>query len=208
MPVLGNATKPSNSWGAYEGHTYPSQMAEKLQHTRAIRILQLGSWIGGWNGTCRVRLTVWRYSDRVVIAQSAEIVVPNKGAGGPSGGNVNSIVGAVVAPVDIPANTPFYVGWVSHHDDGMQFSFGSTSSGQHIEGKIGENAYPGAPLANATLIARRVGAWVQDYADMAGAHVYRGSAFTRAEVVVQRGAAKSPAQRVAVYRNGAWVDGG
>lgn len=209
MPAIGDATKPSGGWHAFTGNTQVQQEAELLTMPELGDVTSLGAWVGGWSGTCRIVLCLWRL-DGVLLAQSAQVTVANFGAGGPAGGNVQSVI-AGIAPVRLAKNQPFFVGFDRHGSDGHQISVGGAGSPSHYEGRHGGSgsAWPGnlgAAGGIATQV-RRSGAWVASYTRTPGAKVMRSGVQTDAQAVqVLRSGAWADALAVQIMRSGAWVD--
>ena len=191
MATIGNPDRPGGSWHA-ASDPYWDQEADLLEMPARGELLSLGAWLGGWNGTCRGRLCVW---DAVgtLLGQSAQFTVANEGGGGPPGSNVERYESALETPVELAKGAGFYVGFNRHPADGLQVSLGP-SGGTHYHGKSGAT-WPN-DLGNSGGISsepRRVGAYVANYEQTTGAHVYRSGAWTEAESVQE-------------YRSGAWVE--
>ena len=205
MPTIGAGAKPGGTYHAFGGSSQINQEAELLEAPVRLRLLELGSWVGGWADTCRVRLCVWD-ADGDLLGQSAQITVANEGAAGT--GNVSLYTEPLLTPVELAKGAEFYVGFVRHPDDAHQVSVGATSTGPHYHGRSGAT-WPNN-LGNAegpTSQARRVGSYVADYEAIAGAKVYRSGAWVDAEsVLVYRSGAWVDAEAVQVRRGSSWVD--
>jgi hypothetical protein len=208
VPTIGTITKPGGGWHAYGGSSETTQEAEILVMPKRGRILSVGAWIGGWADTPRVRLCVWAYPAKTLLAQSAQIIVPNEGAGGPSGSNVTLQVAPLEVPPEIAKGASFYVGFARHPDDAHQVSTGASGSGPHYHGRSG-GVWPNnlGNVEGPTEQVRRIGAYVADYETLPGAWVYRGAAWVEADTVqLWRGGVWVDADGVAIDRAGAWVD--
>ncbi len=203
MPVLGANSKPGFSYHSYSGTSQPNQEAEPMTlPDQRIRILTLGQWLGGWGGTCRVRLCIWDGDFQTLLAQTAEITVANLGSGD---GKANSYTADLITPYEADAGQTILVGFTRHRDDGHNVLTGNAAyTHEH-----GRGAYPGAPFGDidqTSGIAKRIGAWVQDYEPLANAYVYRSGLWQRATPKVYRSGSWVDAEGVKVYRSGAWVD--
>jgi hypothetical protein len=204
VPELGNSAKPSSGWHALGGSSQASIEVEKLTAPGRIRITSVGVWAGGWAGSCRAHLGIWSAAG-ALLGQSAEVSFANEGAGGPAGGNVARYV-AAIAPVELDAGAVFYVGFNRHPNDSHQVSGGPTST-EHFEDQVGVSSWPTPSISSPSTVQRRIGAYVADYVELAGAWVRRAGAWVLAdEVLVRRGGVWVPADTVAIRRAGAWVD--
>jgi hypothetical protein len=206
VPELGNSGKPGSGWEAYGGSSYPSIEVEQLTAPRRLRILSVGVWAGGWSGSCRARLGIWSAAG-ALLGQSAEVSFANEGAGGPAGSNVARYVAALAVPVELDAGVNFYVGFNRHPNDAHQVSKGASGSGPHFHDEVGPASWPTPPITAPVSVDRRIGAYVADYLELAGAWVRRGGSWVLAgELLVRRGGVWVPADTVAVRRGAAWVD--
>lgn len=213
MPTLGATTKPSSSWHAFSSSSETNQEAEELTIPTAIRVLELGQWVGGWSGTCRVSLSIWDATgSRPLLGRTATITAANEGAGGPSGGNVALYTGELLTPVELSAGDRVLVGFSRHPSDGHQVSLGSSTSGPHYHGRYGGSTWDADdPFADAggsyEESDRRIGAYIADYEELATAYVRRSGVWVRADSVqVRRSGAWVNATAVQLRRSGAWED--
>jgi hypothetical protein len=206
MPTLGYDSKPAFGYHAFGGLSEPNQEAEVITlPAQRIRITKLAGWLGGWSGTCRMRLTMWDDDTEAVLAQTAEFVVANEGA---PAEDVNTLYAVdLSAPYETP--TPgmvVKVGFTRHRDDAHITNTGSTVT-QHYHGR---GAYPGGTFGDVQTYAaqsRRIGVYIADYQIMGSAWVYRSGAWVRSDAVkVYRSGSWVDADAVKVYRSGAWVD--
>lgn len=211
MPTIGTTTKPSGGWHAFAGSSQVQQEAELLTAPAHIDVLELAGWIGGWNGTCRVKLCLWD-SLGSLLGESAQITVANEGAGGPAGSNVQLYTAALLVPVRLAAGALFFAGFDRHASDGHQISVGGAGSGSHYEGRHGGSSAPwpgdlGAASGGPDVQDRRAGQYVSNYANVAGAKVYRSGAWADAEsVLVRRSGAWVDVDAVQLRRSSAWID--
>lgn len=203
MPIWGNDAEPGFGWHAFSSSAHPNQEAEALTlPDQRIRVLELGAWVGGWNGTCRIRLCAWA-EDGTLLAQSAEQTIPNEGSGGE--GQIARHTGALLVPYESEPGELIWVGFTRNRSDGHQIGTGSTIN-QHFHGRA---PYPDGDFGEVELYvaqARRIGCWIEDYEPIATAHVYRSGAWTDPETVVRRSAAWGDPESVQAYRSGAWTD--
>ena len=210
MATIGDSSKPSGGWHAFTGNTQVQQEAELLTMPELGDVLQIGAWIGGWSGTCRAILCLWRL-DGVLLGQTAQVTAANFGAGGPAGGNVNSFIGTLLTPVRLAAGQAFFVGFDRHGSDGHQISVGGPGSPSHYEGRHGGSGstWPGnlGAAGGVATAVRRSGAWVANYVRVPGAKVMRSGVQTDAQAVqVLRSGAWTDVLGVQIMRSGAWVD--
>lgn len=211
MPTIGTSTKPSSSWHAFSSSSNPNQEAELLTMPETGELLQLGAWVGGWSGTCRIMLMAWDV-DGVQLGHSAQVTVANQGAGGPSGGNVEQVIEDLLAPIRLVAGTQFYVGFARHNSDGHQVS--ASGSGEHFEGRSGggtgsawQTAALGAVSGGPANQTRRIGAWVNNYEPVAGGRVRVAGAFVDVDAARYRaGGAWVDLDAVKIRSGGVWVD--
>lgn len=210
MAHIGNPDKPGQQWHAYGGTGYTQQEAEQLTMPEKGELLELGAWVGGWDGTCRVYLCVWA-SDLELLASVGPFTVSNQGAGGPAGSNVELVTGTLATPLRLDAGDVFYVGFDRHANDGHQISVGGLDGREHYEGRRGGTgaAWPGK-LGGTTGVAnvnRRSGAYVVDYAPIAGGKVYDGTDWIDAErVATYVGGSWQDVESVKVYNGSSWID--
>jgi hypothetical protein len=174
------------------------------------RLLELGAWVGGWNDTPRVRLSVWTTAG-VLLGQSAQFSVANEGSGGGPGSNVALYTELLETPIELAAGVSFYVGPSRHPDDGFQVSLGAPGSGPYYAGRSGGAGWPtpnifgnvGTPETE----DRRIGAYVANYEPIPGAYLLRSGVWTEAGAVnVQRSGVQDEAEAVRIFRSGAWID--
>lgn len=210
MTTLGDSSKPSGGWEAYAGSSQIQQEATQLTIPEHADVTEIGAWVGGWEGTCRVYLCLWS-ADLELIGSLGPITVANEGAGGPAGGNVTSQTGTLSPAVRLAAGTVVYVGFDRHVDDGHQVSIGGPASPDHYHGRHGgpAAAWPG-DLGHAsgglTGAARRVGSWLV-YEPVAGAKVYRSGSWDDADTVqVRRSGSWQDVDAVQLRRSGSWTD--
>lgn len=206
MAIIGNDTKPGYSYHAYGGSGQINQEAEDITlPTGRIRITRLGGWIGGWNDSPRVCLTIWDPATGAVVAQSVQFSVSNQGAA--ADGHVVKYVADLVTPYEAVGPAILRVGFTRHRDDAHQVSTGATSAAGHEHGRGG---YPGGGFASIDggyAENRRIGMWIDDYVPIRGGWVYRGGAWIRAdEMLVYRSGAWVQSASVLVYRSGSWVE--
>lgn len=211
MPTIGNSTKPSSGWHAYSSSSNPNQEAELLTMPERGDLLELGAWVGGWSGSCRTVLAVWAV-DGTMLGSCPQVTVANQGAGGPSGGNVVSVVGTLSTPVRLDAGVQFYVGFARHNSDGHQVS--TAGSGTHYEGRSGGGTGPtyqtaalGAVSGGPDPESGRIGAWVENYEAVAGGRVrVAGSFVDVAAARVRQGGVWVDLDAVKIRDGGSWVD--
>lgn len=208
MATIGDGSKPNDHWEAYSGSSQVNQGAEQLTMPKGGRILQVGQWLGGWNGPVDVWLTIWDAAgSRPVLGQSNIMTVANKGAGGPAGSNVALYVADLLKPVDLPTGADFLVGFVRKQGQGHQISFENT--GAHYEGRSGANQQSAAfgQAGSYSSQSGRIGAYVANYVPRSGAWVYRAGAWVQSDqLLVYRSGAWVEADTVNVNRAGAWVE--
>ena len=173
------------------------------------RILEVGAWVGGWSGTCRLRLCIWDGSSKALLGQSNQLTAANEGAGGPAGGNVALYTAPLIAPVEIGKGFDFYVGFARDPNDGHQVSEGSSATGPHFHGRSGPtwpNNLGNAP-SSFSQETRRIGAYVANWETLPGAWVYRSGAWVEADTVqIYRSGSWVDVDGVSLYRSGSWVD--
>lgn len=210
MPTIGTTSKPTSNWHAFAGTTFTQQEMEQLTMPEKGEITNLASWVGGWEGTCRVYLCIWG-ADLALLGSVGPTTVPDHGAGG--SGDVELVTGALASPVRLEAGDVFYVGFDRHVNDGHQVSLGAAGTADHYEARRGGTSAPwpgnigGATGLGMSNASRRIGSYVANYDPIAGGKVYRTGAWADADAVqVRRGAAWVDAAAVQVYRAGAWVD--
>lgn len=211
MPTLGTTSKPGNGWHAYSGTTQVNREAELFTLPGSVRILELGQWVGGWSGTCRLVLGVWDYATKELLARTAQITVASEGAGGPAGSNVALYTEPLLAPLELNAGAQVLVGFARHGDDGHQVSTGGSGTGPHYHGRLGGAFNPDGDFDNGagdySEEVRRIGAYIADYEDLATAWVRRSGAWVRAESVqVRRSGAWVQASSIQARRSGSWTD--
>jgi hypothetical protein len=207
MPTIGTPAKPGGGWHSYQGSSYPNQEAEKLQMPARGRILEVGAWVGGWSGTCRVRLCIWDGSSKALLGQSNQITVANEGAGGPAGSNVALYTGPLIAPVEIGKGFDFYVGFARDPSDGHQVSEGASGTGPHFESRSGPTWPADLDHNPLTQETRRIGAYVANWETLPGAWVYRSGAWVEADTVqIYRSGSWVDVDGVSLYRSGSWAD--
>jgi hypothetical protein len=211
MPSIGTTTKPSGGWHSFQGSSQVQQEANRLTMPAHGDITDLGAWIGGWNGTCRVHLCVW--DDAGVLLESVgPITVANEGAGGPAGGNVALYTAPLATPVRLAAGVAFYVGFDRHNSDGHQVSVAGSGTPDHFEGRHGGStatwpAALGAASGGPSNAPRSCGMYVANYDLVPGAKVYRSGAWLDADgVQAFRSGAWVDVDGVQLERSGAWVD--
>lgn len=203
MTVLGESSKPTYSYFAYDGTVNPNQVAELLVAPARIEIVTLGAWIGGWNDTVHAKLQVWDAATHAVLGTTAEIVVANNGA---ASGDVDRYEEDLVTPVIIEEGTDFWVGITKDRDDAAQWATG-TNINAHYEGRGAYTDSTNLGAVSGTSVARRTGMYVADYTTVAQAWVYRtGVWLNTGGVKVRRSGAWADANGVKIYRSGTWVD--
>jgi hypothetical protein len=205
MATLGTVTKPNGGWYG-SGAGVDNQAAEILTMPQRGRILTLGAWIGGWNDTPRTRLCLWEYPSKLLIGQSAQFFVANRGD---VGGNKQDLyTAALEVPVDLGKGVSFYTGFARHPDDKHQVSTGSSGSGPHYyarSGAIWPNNFGNAE--GPVEVNRRIGCHVANWETLPGAWIYRSGAWVEAETVqAYRSGAWVDVDGVQIYRAGTWVD--
>ena len=209
MATIGDTSKPTSGWHAFQGQSYPQQEGERLTMPAHGDITDLGAWVGGWSGTVRLYLCLWA-DDFELLASVGPITVASHGAGGPAGGNVERVEASLATPVRLAAGVEFYVGFDRIMADGHQVSVGG--SGTHYEGDRGGTSAPwpstfGRVGGIAPGAGGRCGAYVAGYAPVAGAKVYDGAAWVDADSVkTYDGAAWVDADAVQVNTGAGWVD--
>ena len=206
MAIIGNDTKPGFAYHAYGGTSQINQEAEDVTLPAGrIRITRLGAWIGGWNDSPRVMLTIWNPSTGAVLGQSVQFAVSNQGAAG--GGKVTKYVADLVTPYEANGGAVIRVGFTRHRDDAHQVSTGTTTPAGHEHGR---GAYPAggfAEIDGGYAENRRIGAWIDDYQPIRGGWVYRGGAWIRADqLAVIRSGVAVQATSVLVYRGTSWIE--
>jgi hypothetical protein len=209
MPTIGTTTKPSSGWHSYLGSSETNQEAELLTMPERGTILELGAWLGGWNGTARCTLNVWAADgSRELLGRTAQFTVANEGAGGPAGSNVALYTATLTTPVGLSNGEAFLVGFTRHPDDGHQVSIGASGGGPHYHGRVGGGVYqPDADFGPGAYSEelRRVGVYVADYEPKPGGYIRRSSAWAEPEVYVRRSSAWAEPE-VYVRRSGAWIE--
>ena len=206
MPTLGITGKPTASWHGYGGSSTVNQEAEQLTMPKGGTINSVGCWIGGWDGTCDVWLTIWDAAGtRAKLGQSAILTVANEGA--PGDGKVKLYVADLLVPVDLPTGADFLVGFVRKQGDAHQVSTGSGSTHRH--GRSGATVQ-GAGFAQGGIFsseAQRIGAYVADYQPRSGAWIYRAGVWVQSDqLLVYRSGQWVEADTVSAYRAGAWSE--
>jgi hypothetical protein len=209
MATIGTTTKPSGGWHAFQGSSQVQQEAERLTMPAHGDITDLGAWIGGWNGTCRVYLCLWDDAG-AILGSVGPITVANQGAGG--SGDVALYTATLAAPVRLAAGADFYVGFDRHNSDGHQVSEAGPSTPNHFEGRHGgtTSTWPaalGAASGGPSNAPRRIGMFVQNYNLVPGAKLFRSGAWVDAAgVQLQRSGVLVDVVGVQLQRSGAWVD--
>ena len=204
MPVYGNNAKPGYSYHAYGGSGQINQECEALVlPDQRIRILSLGQWVGGWGGTCRVRLTLWDSASFEILGQTAEISVASIGT--PGDNKAALYTAALETPYEADAGQTVLVGFTRHRDDAHNVITGNSPNGH----RHGRGTYPSSDfgiIEYDASVTKRIGAWIEDYEPVANVKVYRSGVWTDGVPKVYRSGVWTDATGIKVYRSGVWVD--
>lgn len=203
MTQLGTSTKPNSLVYGADGTSFSNQFAEILVMPSKVKIIRLGSWIGGWNDTVHFIMGVWDMSN-ALIGSTAEQIAANEG---------NSAVGAqsnyeadLTTPLILNEGDSVYVGVSTNRDDARQIGMGSTVN-DHYRGRGGYPTGAMGAVEGPTATARRIGMYIADYQLVSAGWVRRSGVWVQAtSIQVRRGSSWVDVDSVQVRRASAWVD--
>jgi hypothetical protein len=209
VATIGDPSKPSGGWHAFQGSSQVQQEAERLSTPARGAISRLGAWIGGWSGSCRVYLCLWDGSGGL-LASVGPITVASTGAGG--AGQVANYEADLATPVVLARDADFYVGFDRHNSDGHQVSEAGPGTYDHFEGRHGGTiaSWPaglGAASGSPSNAARRIGMYVATFTPIPGAKIMRAGSWADAETVAaMRAGSWADVAGVQLQRAGSWTD--